>query len=197
MRSAVTVLVALAVGIAAGGCHRPSPESQPESPSSSSPASANTGSPADIAFLQDMVVHHQQALDLTAMVRGQSTEPALVTLADQIAAQQRTELQGCQAQLLQWEVPDGKSSRHDADQDATDIPGMVDQPTIDKLRNLRGPAFDKLWLHSMIDHHRGAITMAHNEIEHGESPEAISIARSLAARQQAEIDRMNQLLEEL
>jgi len=193
MRSVVAVVAALAVSIAAGACHRPA-EPQPEPQASSSSTVANAGSPEDIAFLEDMVVHHQQALDLTTMVPGQSSDPELVMLAEHIAAQQRTELQGCQAQLLQWEVPDASSGESDAAPEQHDIPGMVDQATMDKLRSLRGPAFDKLWLQSMISHHRGAITMARNEIQHGQSPEAISIAQSLAARQQTEIDQMNQQL---
>lgn len=189
MRSALAVVAALVVSIAAGACHRP-----PEPQASSSSAVANIGSPEDIAFLENMVVHHQQALELTAMVPEQSTDPALLALADHVAAQQRTELQGCQAQLLQWEAPGDSPGEHDGAPDHRDIPGMVDQATMDKLRGLRGPAFGKLWLQSMIEHHRGAITMAHNEIEHGQSPEAISIAQSLASRQQTEIDQMNQQL---
>ncbi|OBH19541.1 DUF305 domain-containing protein [Mycolicibacter terrae] len=190
MRSALAAVVALAVSIAAGGCHR-APESQPEPATSSRSAAANIGSPGDVAFLENIVVHHQQGLELTAMVPGQSTDPALVELAGQVAAQQRTELQGCQAQLLQWEAPGVPSGGRG---DKRDLPGMVDQATMDTLRGLRGPAFDKLWLQSMISHHRGAIAMAHNEIQHGQSPEAISIAQSLAARQQTEIDQMNQQL---
>lgn len=188
MRSALAVVVALVVSISAGACHRSAPA--PEQRESSSSAAANTGSPGDVAFLEDMVIHHQQALELTAMVPGQSTDPAVVALADHIAAQQRVELQGCQAQLLQWEASD----EHDTATDKRDIPGMVDEATMDKLRGLRGSEFDRLWLQSMISHHRGAIKMAHNEIEHGQSPEAISIAQSLAVRQQAEIDQMNQQL---
>jgi len=189
MRAALTVVVAIVVSIAAGGCQSPSPTSTPEPQSSSSPAGASVGSATDIAFLENMVVHHQQALELTALVPGRSANPALDRLANQITAQQQTELQGCQAQLLQWEAPGTPSAEH-----AADIPGMVDQATVDKLRNSRGPAFDKLWLESMIAHHRGAITMAHNEIEHGQSPEAISIAQSLAPRQQTEIDQMTAML---
>ncbi|RAU98442.1 DUF305 domain-containing protein [Mycolicibacter senuensis] len=192
MRSALAVVVALVVSVSVGACHRSAPE--PEQQESSSSAVANTGSPGDIAFLEDMVVHHQQALELTAMVPGQSADPAVVALADHIAAQQRVELQGCQAQLLQWEAPDSAPGEPDTATDKHDIPGMVDEATMDKLRSLRGPEFDKLWLQSMISHHRGAIEMAHNEIEHGQSPEAISIAQSLAARQQAEIDQMNRQL---
>lgn len=191
MRSALAVVAAVAVSVAAVACQRPAPDSSPQPPSSSSAVGVATGSAADIAFLENMVTHHQQALELTSLVYGRSTNPALATLANQINAQQQTELQGCQAQLLQWEAPGGSPAESHAD-----IPGMVDQATIDKLRSLHGAAFDKLWLETMIAHHRGAITMAHNEIEHGQSPEAISIARSLAPRQQTEVDQMTAMLGE-
>lgn len=187
MRSVLAAVVAVVVGLAAGGCHH-GPTPVPEA--STSAVGMTVGSPVDVRFLEDMVLHHQQALELAAMVPVQSADPALVAFADQSATQQRTELQGCQAQLLQWEIPGGHSGRDQA----ADIPGMVDKATVDKLRNLRGPAFDTLWLQTMIAHHRGAITMAQNEIGHGESPEAISIAQSLLPFQQTEINQMNRLL---
>ena len=191
MRTVLTAAVAVFVALAAGGCHHaatPAPEASTEASTSS--VGMTTGAPADVTFLEDMVIHHQQALELAAMVPIQSSDSALRAFAEQNATQQRTELQGCQAQLLQWEVPGGHSGR---DKPA-DIPGMVDQATIEKLRGLRGRAFETLWLQTMIAHHRGAIAMAQNEIEHGQSPEAISIAQSLVPFQQAEINQMNQLL---
>ncbi len=186
MRWVLAVAAAGVVSMVAGGCHHAPPPAPQASPSS---AGMNTASAVDVAFLEDMVIHHQQALDLTALVPGQSANPALVAFADQSAAQRRTELQGCQAQLLQWEVPGGRSG-----DDPAAIPGMVDPATAEKLRGLRGAAFDTFWLQTMITHHRGAIALAQNEIEQGESPEAISIAQSLMPFQQAEIVQMNQLL---
>lgn len=186
MRSALTVVAAVVIGVTAGGCHHSAP---PESAASSSAAGMIAASDGDVTFLENMVIHHQQALELTVMVPGQSTNPELVALADRIAVQQRTQMQGCQAQLLQWEAP-GVPAGHDA----AAIPGMADTAAVDKLRSLRGPAFDSLWLQTMIAHHRGAIVMADNEIDNGQSPEAISIAHSLLPLQQAEIDQMNRLL---
>lgn len=187
MRPVLTAAFAVAVGITAGGCHH-APTPVPET--STSAVGMSVGSAGDVAFLENIVVHHQQGLELAAMVRGQSADPELAVLADRIAAQQRMELQGCQAQLLQWEAPGGRPGQDHPD----DIPGMLDMDTMDTLRSLRGPQFDNLWLRSMIAHHRGAITLAQNEIEHGESPEAISIAHSLLPFQQAEINQMNRLL---
>ncbi|BBY33843.1 hypothetical protein MMIN_19040 [Mycolicibacter minnesotensis] len=186
MRTVLTVVAAVVASVVVGGCHR-EPTPAPEAPTSS--VGMSVGSPADVTFLEDMVIHHQQALELAALVPTQSSDPALVAFADQSAAQQRTELQGCQAQLLQWELP-----LSHAGQDPGDIPGMVDKAILDRLRGLRGDAFDTLWLQTMIAHHRAAIAMAQNEIEHGESPEAISIAQTLVPLQQSEISQMNRLL---
>ncbi|MGV0625708.1 DUF305 domain-containing protein [Mycolicibacter minnesotensis] len=188
MRSVLTIVVAVVVSVVLGGCHR---EAAPAPEASIGAVGMKAASADDVTFLEHMVIHHQQALELTVMVPGQSMNRDLVMLADQVAAQQRTELQGCQAQLLQWEAPGERF----ADEDVAAIPGMVDKATLDRLRGLRGPEFDRLWLQSMIAHHRGAITMAQNEIEHGESPEAISIAHSLISFAQAEIDQMNKMLE--
>ncbi len=188
MRTILTVVVAVVASVAVAGCHH-EPTRAPEASTSS--AAMATGSPADVTFLEDMVSHHQQALELAALVPTQSSDPELVAFAAQSATQQRTELQGCQAQLLQWELP-----LNHAGQDPADIPGMADKATLDRLRSLRGAAFDTLWLQTMIAHHRGAIAMAQNEIEHGESPEAISIAQSLVPFQQSEISQMNRLLGE-
>jgi uncharacterized protein (DUF305 family) len=71
---------------------------------------------------------------------------------------------------------------------------MVDQPTMDKLEQLTGAEFDRLWLTSMIDHHRGAIAMAQDELAHGRNPDVLYLARSIIASQQAEIDQMKQIL---
>ena len=187
MRNVLTAVVAVVVSVVAGGCQH---ASAPAPGASTSSAGMATGSPADVTFLEDMVIHHQQALELAALVPIHSSDPALVALATENATQQRTEMQGCQAQLLQWEVPSSRS----APDHAAGIAGMADKATMDKLAGLHGPAFDTLWLQTMIAHHRGAIAMAQNEIEHGESPEAISIAQTLMPFQQSEINQMNRLL---
>jgi uncharacterized protein (DUF305 family) len=58
---------------------------------------------------------------------------------------------------------------------------------------LSGPAFESLWLQSMISHHRGAIEMAETEIADGRSPDMITLAKNIVAAQQAEIDQMTQM----
>ncbi|MEO8816014.1 MAG: DUF305 domain-containing protein [Mycobacterium sp.] len=141
----------------------------------------------DVRFLQDMVGHHGQAVELAALVGDHSSDPRLNALAQQIDAEQRVEVYGFQAQLLQWEAPPAAG-------DDAGMVGLVDRATMAKLAALHGAAFEKLWLQSMIEHHRGAITMAQSEIADGQSPDVVGIAQSVAATQQAAIDRMNELV---
>lgn len=181
-------LVVLAAAAGTGACATSSP------PAAVPPGSPGAGVPAgdspDVAYLQDMVTHHQQALTLTALVPGRSTDPRLAALAEQVAARQRSEIAGFQAQLLQWEVPPPDPARA-----GPDIPGLADQATVDRLEGRRGPAFDTLWLQSMIAHQRGAVVLSRTEVADGRSPDIIGMAQSVMTAGQTEVDRMNQLLQ--
>ena len=143
-----------------------------------------------MTFLQHMVLNHQQTLDLVALIPGRTTNHELVTFAERNVIQQRSELQGFQAQLLQWELPEG--TRPGGDPNA-DIPGKVDTATLDKLSGLHGAQFDALWVSAMIGLYQGAITMAQDQIDHGESPEAVSIARTLLPLEQSELEQLRRL----
>jgi uncharacterized protein (DUF305 family) len=92
------------------------------------------------------------------------------------------------AWLMQW-GEDSTNSGHSG-HGGMGMAGIVDQATMDKLKSLHGPEYDKLWLQSMIGHHQGAITMAQGEIAHGKNPDVIGTAKSIITAQQAEIDQM-------
>ncbi|MBI3689447.1 MAG: DUF305 domain-containing protein [Mycolicibacterium aromaticivorans] len=86
------------------------------------------------------------------------------------------------------------------------MPGMDDMPGMDgmmspadmqALQNAQGVEASKLYLTQMIKHHKGAITMAQNEIKDGQFADAIALAKSIATSQQKEIDTMNQILSSL
>jgi uncharacterized protein (DUF305 family) len=70
----------------------------------------------------------------------------------------------------------------------------VDEATMVRLEALKGPAFDTLWLQSMIAHHQGAIEMANVEIAEGSNVDMVGLARAVVTAQQAEIDQMEQML---
>jgi uncharacterized protein (DUF305 family) len=143
----------------------------------------------DVAFARNMLAHHGQAIQLSAMVPTNTANQQLIALAQKITGEQEPEMQAFSVWLLQW----GQNPNADHSMPGT-MPGMVDQATIDKLQTLNGPDFDKLWLQSMISHHQGAIEMAQAEIAHGRNPDAIGMAKSIITTQQAEIDQMKQML---
>jgi uncharacterized protein (DUF305 family) len=141
----------------------------------------------DVAFAQNMIPHHQQAVEMSAMAQANSSSPPVRDLANAIIAAQMPEIQAFRAWLLQWDTPE--TPDHGAHGS-----GMVDQATIDRLATLRGPEFDRLWLAAMIAHHEGAIAMSEAEIAGGQNTDVISVANMIIADQQAEIDQMKQLL---
>ena len=160
-----------------------------------------TGQPAghnadDVAFVTDMIPHHQQAVDLSAMVPDRSTDPQLIALAKQISAAQQPEINVMKVFMVQW--TDGAVNPMSPDPGQAGrggtMPGMVDDATMTKLKSSSGVDFDKLWLESMISHHQGAIEMANAEIANGDNVDAKALAKNIVATQEAEIGRMKQML---
>ncbi|HYJ54192.1 MAG TPA: DUF305 domain-containing protein [Mycobacterium sp.] len=153
--------------------------------------------PADITFADNMIAHHKQAIELAALVPDRSTDPELVTLASQIPAVQQPEINILNVFLVQWnENPEAGSGGADGQAGhGQSMDGMVDDATVAKLESLRGTEFDTLWLQSMIAHHQGAVEMAKTEIADGENIDAIAMAKTMAAAQEAEIGQMKKLLE--
>ena len=72
--------------------------------------------------------------------------------------------------------------------------GMMSPEQMQQLRDAQGAEASRLFLTQMIEHHRGAIAMAKTEIQDGQSPEAIALARQIVTDQESEIARMQQLL---
>jgi uncharacterized protein (DUF305 family) len=156
-----------------------------------------TGQPAgynadDVAFATNMIPHHQQAVDLSAMVPDRSTNAGLVALAQKISAAQQPEINVMKVFLVQWNENPDTSSGHAGHGNA--MQGMVDAATMTKLESLTGAEFDKLWLESMIGHHQGAIEMAKAEIANGDNVDAKNLAKNIVTTQEAEIGQMKQMV---
>ena len=156
-----------------------------------------TGQPAgynadDVAFATSMIPHHQQAVDLAALVPDHSANDDLIALARQISDAQQPEINVMKVFLVQWNENPDTSSGHVAHGSA--MAGMVDPATMTKLESLNGAEFDRLWLESMISHHQGAIEMAKAEIANGDNMDAKSLANNIVTTQEAEIGQMKQML---
>ena len=190
------VLAALAAALVLSSCNSPAPDrhTDHDQTDETSVAPAPAGFNADdVAFATNMIPHHQQAVEMSALVPDRSTNPEVIQLAERISAAQGPEIEALKVFLVQWkENPDSKSG-HGAHGNMA-MEGMVDAPTMAKLGSLNGAEFDTLWLQSMIGHHQGAIEMAKSEITNGENVDAKGMAQTIIDTQQAEIGQMKQML---
>jgi uncharacterized protein (DUF305 family) len=139
-----------------------------------------------------MIPHHQQAVEMSALVADRSTNPELIELAKKISAAQQPEIEIMKVFLVQWKENPDTGSAHGGH--GGTMAGMVDEATMTRLESLNGAEFDTLWLESMISHHQGAIEMAKAEIANGENVDAKGLAQTIIDTQQAEIGQMKQML---
>ena len=195
MTCPLAALAALTTALFLSSCSTSASDSHADHPQTDQPVI--TGQPAgynadDVAFAANMIPHHQQAVDLSAMVPDRCTNAALVALADQISAAQQPEINVMKVFLVQWNENPDTSSGHEG-HDST-MAGMVDATTMTKLESLNGAEFDKLWLESMISHHEGAIEIAKAEVANGDNVDAKALANKIVAAQEAEIGQMKQML---
>jgi uncharacterized protein (DUF305 family) len=194
-RRVAAALAALTVALFVSSCSSPASDSHTDHPHSDEPVI--TGQPAgynadDVAFATNMIPHHQQAVELSAMVPDRSTNAELVALAQQISAAQQPEINVMKVFLVQWNENPDTSSGHTGH--GNTMQGMVDAATMTKLESLNGQEFDELWLESMIGHHQGAIEMAKAEIANGDNVDAKALAKNIVTTQEAEIGQMKQML---
>lgn len=165
---------------------------------------------ADVAFAREMVPHHQQALHMVTLTRGRDLGAGFERMARRIRAAQARELGTLHGWLDDWGAePDRGGHRMNAGGDGTGtmgnangmmgdssavIPGMMTGRDLARLHRASAQEFEDLWLRMMIRHHRGAIAMAEVEIDRGEYPAAIALARRVEEDQRAEIRQMRRLL---
>lgn len=158
--------------------------------------------PADVAFVQGMIHHHQQALLMTTLVPDRTDRDDIPLLAERMDVSQRDEI----AQLEAWlgdrdeEVPAESSHEHHGNDTATMMPGMLTEAELDELDAASGAGFDQLFLQYMIRHHEGAVTMVAELLATpgaGQDSELFRFASDVDADQRAEIRRMRTVLDAL
>jgi uncharacterized protein (DUF305 family) len=207
-RSAVVVALAIVGAVACLGSARQStpPVVQPGAPGQPtkelSPAAATKlprpgFTKTDVAFMQGMIAHHAQAIDMTKLLETRTTNPDMRKLAERIAVSQADEIKMMQRWLLDrgQGVP-GPPHMHGG----MLMPGMLTQEEMARLAAASGPEFDKLFLEGMIKHHGGALTMVHDLFATagaGQESEMFAFASDVDADQRMEIERMAAMLKEL
>ncbi len=202
-----------AATLALSGCTSTGGETQASAATStpagttSAAADAQAHNDADVAFATGMIPHHQQAIEMSDMLLAkQGIDPQVVSLANDIKAAQGPEIEQMQGWLTQWGTamtPSATSAMPGHDMPGHDMTGMsggqgmMSQADMTALQNAQGAEASRLFLTQMIEHHDGAITMAQAEIEGGQFPAAVQMARSIVTSQQQEITTMQGLLDSM
>jgi uncharacterized protein (DUF305 family) len=152
---------------------------------------------ADTMFAQMMIVHHEGAVEMAQLAQEQAVTPEVQELAGQIEQAQGPEIELMQSWLQQWGEPaasDGDMAGMDhGDMGGMEMDGMSQQDAMAELQGLSGEAFDARFLELMIEHHRGAVTMAQTALDEGQHPDVQELAEKVVTDQEAEIEQMEQL----
>lgn len=162
-------------------------------------APGSTAAPAGVAepnagvrFMQGMIVHHQQALEMAALAQPAGASESIMLLAERIEVSQVDEIARMQAWLRRQGAAEAMAHDHE-------MPGMATAEEVARLRAARGAAFDALFLELMIRHHEGALVMVAELLNAQDlvlEPELFQLASHIDADQRAEIARMRALLNE-
>ena len=144
---------------------------------------------ADVTFTQNMIPHHQQAIEMAKLVDSHTKRQELRTLGDRIVASQGQEVTLMRGWLERWGKP---ATPQGMDHGAMQMPGMMSEADMRQLRVTNDEDFDLSFLDMMTAHHEGAIEMANTELRDGTLPEVKRLAQQIIDAQQAEIDQFKQ-----
>ena len=154
---------------------------------------------ADIKFMQGMIGHHSQAVEMVSLLKTRSASDNMRMLGQRIEVSQLDEIKMMEHWLAArgQEVP-GPHAMHM--HGATLMPGMLTEEEMAHLAEAKGAEFDRLFLEGMIKHHGGALSMVDALFATpgaGQEVEIFSFASDVDADQRMEIDRMGAMLREL
>jgi uncharacterized protein (DUF305 family) len=148
-----------------------------------------TGS--DIMFLQMMIPHHQQAVDISNLALSKSKEEELLTLATVIRDGQADEI----IQMKQW-LKDAGAEIEMGHSMGDSMGGMLNDTDLATLKSADGSAFDRLWLQGMTGHHDGALHMT-QMIEDAQNPVIKKFGQDIVTVQSAQNKQMQGMLQRI
>ena len=159
---------------------------------------ANTSySPADAQFMQDMIPHHHQALEMAELAGDRTNRQELIDVAGRIDVSQRDEIEFMQQWLRDRGEHVPEPAAHDAMHTTHKMAGMATPEQMAELAASSGTDFDRLFLKLMITHHEGAVTMVEELLRQpgaAYDPVLFEFVNDVTNSQSTEIERMNVLL---
>jgi uncharacterized protein (DUF305 family) len=155
--------------------------------------------PADVAFMQGMIAHHAQAVEMTSLLKTRTQREDMKKLALRIELSQADEI----TMMERWlrdrgqDVP-GPHAAHM--HDGTQMPGMLTDAQMSELAAATGVAFDRLFLEDMIRHHDGALIMVQQLLATpgaAQESDIFTFVSDIDSDQRMEMERMGAMLREL
>ena len=179
----------------------------PGKPSRTLPESTKATLPprsqADVEFMQGMIMHHSQAVEMTALIVSHTENKDLRLLGARISSSQSDEIKFMRRWLAARGEPVSMGPRAMPSMDMSDekmdlMPGMLTPEQMEALRTAKGGEFDHLFLTGMIQHHNGALTMVKDLFDPagaGQDADLFNFATDADNTQRAEIRIMQTMLE--
>ena len=161
-------------------------------------------SPADVAFMQGMIMHHSQAVEMTALIDSHTQNKDVRSLGAKISRSQSDEIRFMQRWLVARGQPVSMAMPGMPDMDMAGnplepMPGMLTPEQMEALEKAKGADFDHLFLTGMIQHHKGALAMVKDLFDTagaGQDADLFDFATDADNTQRAEIKIMQNMLEE-
>ena len=163
-------------------------------------------SPQDVEFMQGMIMHHAQAVEMTALINSRTENKELRLLGARISHSQAEEIafmerwlaaRGKPATMTMPSMPGMDMPGMDMSKHQMLMPGMLTAKQMTALRNAKGNEFDRLFLEGMIQHHGGALTMVKDLFDTagaGQDAVLFNFATDIDSGQRAEIRIMQGML---
>ncbi|GIF75738.1 DUF305 domain-containing protein [Asanoa siamensis] len=155
----------------------------------------------EAGFARDMSSHHAQAVEMSMLALNKSTQPDLRLLAGEIVQAQQAQIGMMQTWLRTWGLePTGHERPMAWMKDGASLlqnglmPGMASPADMTALRDATGPAFDRLYLRLMQQHHLGGIHMVEGLLAENHDPDVTWLAEAMAKGQRSELEFIQQIL---
>ncbi|WP_394685780.1 DUF305 domain-containing protein [uncultured Microbacterium sp.] len=186
--TSLLVLAGCSGGTTSGGS-MPGMDHGGGSSSSAAPAQSANANQADVMFASMMIPHHEQAVEMSdTLLSKDGIDERVTALAQQIKAAQGPEITTMKGWLEDWGA--GSTDMGGMDHGG----GMMSEGDMQALERATGTDAARLFLQQMIEHHRGAINMAEQEVSDGQNTAAVDLANSIVKTQTSEISTMEELL---
>jgi uncharacterized protein (DUF305 family) len=154
----------------------------------------------DVRFLQDMRVHHEQAVEMSlSYLNNDGTDRALRTVATTILLEQQLEI-GRMIQLLrsfgESEVNEEEIAMEWMGDPVPleEMPGLASEEDVQRLRDATGADADGVFVELMTEHHLGGIHMAEHAVDHAAVADVTTMATQIVRGQTEEVAELTALL---